>query len=116
MKVEVIREFVSFVRTTCPQYNIEPFITLTNLKHDCIDSTIPIVFNSKNPEAINDAHRCLEELTKEGLKRGFVPYRINIDQQQWLLDKDTDFWQTVNLLKKSLDPNNILSISRYNPK
>lgn len=116
MKVEVIREFVSFVRTTCPQYNIEPFITLTNLKHDCIDSTIPIVFNSKNPEAITDAHRCLEELTKEGLKRGFVPYRINIDQQQWLLDKDTDFWQTVNLLKKSLDPNNILSISRYNPK
>jgi 4-cresol dehydrogenase (hydroxylating) len=79
-------------------------------------STIPIVFNSKNPEAITDAHRCLEELTKEGLKRGFVPYRINIDQQQWLLDKDTDFWQTVNLLKKSLDPNNILSISRYNPK
>ena len=116
MKVEVIREFVSFVRTTCPQYNIEPFITLTNLKHDCIDSTIPIVFDSKNTKAINDAHQCLEVLTKEGLKRGFVPYRINIDQQQWLLDKDSDFWQTVNLLKKSLDPNNILSISRYNPR
>jgi 4-cresol dehydrogenase (hydroxylating) len=58
----------------------------------------------------------LEVLTKEGLKRGFVPYRINIDQQQWLLDKDSDFWQTVNLLKKSLDPNSILSISRYNPR
>jgi 4-cresol dehydrogenase (hydroxylating) len=58
----------------------------------------------------------LEVLTKEGLKRGFVPYRINIDQQQWLLDKDSDFWQTVSLLKKSLDPNNILSISRYNPR
>jgi 4-cresol dehydrogenase (hydroxylating) len=42
----------------------------------------------------------LEVLTKEGLKRGFVPYRINIDQQQWLLDKDSDFWQTVSLLKK----------------
>ena len=115
MKVEVIREFVSFIRTTCPKYNIEPFITLTNLKHDCIDSTIPIIFDTTNPQAIYDAHQCLEALTKEGLKRGFVPYRINIDQQQWLLDRNSNFWQTVDLLKKSLDPNNILSISRYNP-
>jgi 4-cresol dehydrogenase (hydroxylating) len=116
MKVEVIREFVSFVRTTCPKYNIEPFITLTNLKHDCVDSTIPIVFDATNPKAINDAHQCLEALTKEGLKLGFVPYRINIDQQQWLLDKNSNFWKTVELIKKTLDPNDILSAARYNPR
>lgn len=116
MKAENIREFVDFVRATCPKFNIEPFITFTNLKHDCVDSTIPIVFDLSNPKAVEDAHNCLKALVLEGLKKGFVPYRLNIDQQQWLLDKDSHFWQTVNQLKTCLDPNNILSQGRYNPK
>ncbi len=116
MKADKMRDFVEFIRETCPKFNIEPFITFTNLKHDCVDSTIPIVFDLTNPAAVKDAHDCLEALVKNGLKKGFVPYRLNIDQQQWLLDKDSDFWQTVNKLKISLDPNNILSQGRYNPK
>jgi 4-cresol dehydrogenase (hydroxylating) len=116
MKANKMREFVDFIRETCPKFNIEPFITFTNLKHDCVDSTIPIVFDLSNPQAVTDAHNCLKTLVEEGLKKGFVPYRLNIDQQQWLLDKDSDFWQTVNQLKSSLDPHNILSEGRYNPK
>ena len=116
MKAKKMREFVEFIRETCPKFNIEPFITFTNLKHDCVDSTIPIVFDLSNPKAVNDAHNCLKMLVEEGLKKGFVPYRLNVDQQQWLLNKDSDFWQTVNQLKSSLDPNNILSQGRYNPR
>ena len=116
MKAKKMREFVEFIRETCPKFNIEPFITFTNLKHDCVDSTIPIVFDLSNPKAVNDAHNCLKMLVEEGLKKGFVPYRLNVDQQQWLLNKDSDFWQTVNQLKTSLDPNNILSQGRYNPR
>ena len=116
MKAEKMREFVEFIRQTCPKYNIEPFITFTNLKHDCVDSTIPIVFDLSNPQAVNDAHNCLKALVEEGLVKGYVPYRLNIDQQQWLLNKDSDFWQTVNQIKTSLDPNNILSQGRYNPR
>ena len=116
MKADKMREFVNFVRETCPKYNIEPFITFTNLKHDCVDSTIPIVFDLSNPIAVNDAHNCLKELVIKGMKKGFVPYRLNIDQQQWLLNKDSDFWQTVDQLKNVLDSNNILSQGRYNPR
>jgi len=116
MKAEKMREFVNFVRETCPKFNIEPFITFTNLRHDCVDSTIPIVFDLSNPVAVKDAHDCLKELVTKGLQRGFVPYRLNIDQQQWLLNKDNDFWKTVEQLKSTLDGNNILSQGRYNPK
>jgi 4-cresol dehydrogenase (hydroxylating) len=116
MKAKKMREFVNFIRETCPKFNIEPFVTFTNLKHDCVDSTIPIVFDLSNPQAVNDAHNCLKELVEEGLKKGFVPYRLNVDQQQWLLNKDSDFWQTVNQIKSSLDPHNILSQGRYNPR
>lgn len=116
MKASTMREYVNFIRTTCPKYNIEPFITFTNLKHDCVDSTIPIVFDLTNPKAVEDAHNCLKELVSEGLKKGFVPYRLNIDQQQWLLEKDQPFWLTVDKLKQALDPNSVLSLGRYNPK
>lgn len=116
MKAYNMREFVEFIRETCPKYNIEPFITFTNLKYDCVDSTIPIVFDLSNPQAVKDAHDCLKELVEKGLKKGFVPYRLNIDQQQSLLNKDSDFWQTVNKIKSSLDPHDVLSKGRYNPK
>jgi len=116
MKASKMREFVEFIRHICPKFNIEPFITFTNLKHDCVDSTIPIVFDLSNPKAVQDAHNCLKALVEEGLKKGFVPYRLNVDQQQWLLNKNSDFWQTVNQIKGSLDPHNILSQGRYNPR
>ena len=116
MKAHSMREFVEFVRKTCSPFNIEPFITFTNLRHDCVDSTIPIVFDLSNPAAVKDAHNCLKKLVTQGCKLGYVPYRLNIDQQQWLLDKESDFWQTVNQIKSILDPNNILSPGRYNPR
>ena len=103
-----VERYVSFIKATCPQYNIEPFITFTNLRHDCIDST--------NPEAVKDAHDCLKELVLEELKQGWVPYRLNKDQQQWLLDKEKPFWKAVQLLQAAFDPNNILSPGRYNPR
>lgn len=115
MKPEAMKDFTAFIRNTCPKYQIEPFITFTNLKHDCVDSTIPIVFDQDNEQAVRDAHICLDELVSEGLKKGFVPYRLNIDQQQNLLNKESDFWQTTNELKKVLDPNRVLSPGRYNP-
>ncbi|NQY65854.1 MAG: FAD-binding protein [Alteromonadaceae bacterium] len=115
MKANAMREYVEFVRKTCPLFNIEPFITFTNLRHDCVDSTIPIVFDLSNPAVVKESHNCLKKLVTEGLKLGYVPYRLNIEQQQWLLDKESDFWQTVNQIKSVLDPNNILSPGRYNP-
>ncbi len=115
MKPAAMKDFTRFIRNTCPKYHIEPFITFTNLKHDCVDSTIPIVFDRENAQAVEDAHNCLQELVSEGLKKGFVPYRLNIDQQQSLLNKSSDFWQTTNQLKMVLDPNKILSPGRYNP-
>lgn len=115
MKPDAMRKYVNFIREICPQYNIEPLITFTNLKHDCVDSTIPIVFDLTNTQAVTDAHNCLKELVLRGLELGYVPYRLNIEQQQWLLSSDSPFWQTTDKIKSVLDPNRVLSPGRYNP-
>ncbi|MCG9730761.1 FAD-binding oxidoreductase [Shewanella sp. Isolate13] len=110
-----IREFVDMVRTVCPKYGIEPLITMTALRHDCIDSTIPLLFNRSDAKAVKSARRCLDELFIRGCERGFVPYRLNIEQQRRFLSADDPHWALVNKIKQTIDPKNIIAPKRYNP-
>jgi 4-cresol dehydrogenase (hydroxylating) len=114
MNPDSLQAFISFVRETTPKYNIEPFITFTNLKHDCVDSTVPLVFNLKDEAEVENAHDCLNELINEGAKLGFVPYRLDT-KQQMKLDANHIFWKTTDKIKQALDPNKILAPDRYNP-
>ena len=113
-KQHKMEEFVEFVRRTCRIFNIEPMITFTNLSSYSTDSTIPIVFNVNDNSAVKDAHDCLQSLYENGIKAGFVPYRLNIEQQKYL-PKEHISWQTVKAINASLDKNQILSPGRYNP-
>jgi 4-cresol dehydrogenase (hydroxylating) len=110
-----MRRFIGHVRAVCPKYGIEPMITFTSLKHDTVDSTIPIVFNLADPAAVAQAQACLEELVTEGLMQGWVPYRLNLAQQASLLDPTLPFWQISAKIKQALDPHNIISPGRYQP-
>jgi hypothetical protein len=113
-KQQKMEEFVEFVRCTCRTFNIEPMITFTNLSSYSTDSTIPIVFNVNDNSAVKDAHACLQSLYEKGLNAGFVPYRLNIEQQKYL-PKEHISWQTAKAINASLDKNQILSSGRYNP-
>jgi 4-cresol dehydrogenase (hydroxylating) len=112
MDAVTLDKFVNFVRTTMTSFNMEPLITFTNLRHDCIDSTVPIVFNLDSEEETAQAHACLNALINQGREYGFVPYRLPIQQQQ-TLDKTSPFWRSVGAIKESLDPNNVLSPGKY---
>jgi 4-cresol dehydrogenase (hydroxylating) len=112
MKKASIETFIQFVRETCAKHGIEPLITFTNLRHDCIDATVPIVFNLEDKDACESAHNCLDELICGGREFGFIPYRLNTGQQQ-KLNFAPVFWQTARLLKEALDPNSVLNPERY---
>ncbi|MEP7702691.1 FAD-binding protein [Paraglaciecola sp. 25GB23A] len=114
MEPQSLSKFVDFVRKITPLYGIEPLITFTNLKHDCVDSTVPLVFNLSNATEVKNAHSCLDHLINEGAKYGFVPYRLDTTQQK-KLESEHIFWETTDLIKSTLDPNRILAPNRYNP-
>lgn len=109
-----LKLFVQFIRKTTPKFGIEPLITFTNLRHDCIDATVPLVFDLHNIAAVEFAHQCLNELIIEGAKLGYVPYRLDTNQQT-KLDPQAVFWKTTSLIKQAIDPNNVISPGRYNP-
>ena len=112
MNPQALEQFVLFVRTTMLKYDLDPLITFTNLKHDCIDSTVPLVFNKQSSDEEAKALNCLHELITKGCEQGFVPYRLPIHEQQQL-DKSSAFWKTIKLVKNAMDPNNILSPGKY---
>ena len=112
--LQAMQEFVEMVRSITPAFNIEPLITFTCASGFNIDSTVPLLFDLTNPEAKAEAHACLAGLMEAGVKKGYIPYRLNIQQQEQL-DADAVFWQTAGKVAKALDPNQILSPYRYNP-
>lgn len=113
-KAKSMKAFIEMIRRIAPKYNIEPMITFTCLSGISTDSTIPIVFDLENPQAVEDAHACLQALFDEGLKQGFIPYRLNI-KQQLELNANSTFWKTAGKIAHALDPNGIISPDRYNP-
>ncbi len=113
MTPEVLTEFVSFVRCTMQEFDFDPFITFTNLRHDCVDSTVPIVFNLANKQETLRAKLCLSALIERGRKKGFVPYRLPVEEQH-KIDKKAPYWQCIRKIKRILDPNEVLSPGRYN--
>ena len=115
MKNHKVNEYINFIRRVTSKHKVEPLITLTVLHYDCIDSTIPILFNKNDPESVEAAKACIDELFEEGRKLGFVPYRLNIDQQIEKLDPNHIHWKTCSLIKSALDPHNVISPNRYNP-
>lgn len=112
MDAVCLRQFVRFVRTTMHKFDFDPFITFTNLKHDCIDSTVPIVFNLQDEKETKRANDCLSALVDEGVQQGFVPYRLSASEQQ-RIDAQAPYWQCVEHIKMALDPNNVISPGRY---
>lgn len=112
-KPHAMRALVTHVRTIAPQFGIEPMVTFTSLRHDTVDSTIPVVFNRHDPESLHQATECLDELVSNGLKQGFVPYRLNLVQQDKLLNPEQVCWQTISNLSNALDPHRVLSLGRY---
>ena len=114
-EAESMHALVQLVRETCPKFGIEPMITFTSLRHDTVDSTIPVVFNRHDAEATAMAHACVDTLVEQGLKLGLIPYRLNILQQQSLLDSKSASWAWVRQIKQATDPNSVLSHGRYNP-
>jgi len=111
-----IEKYISFVQRICQKYAMEPLITLTTVSERCFDSTVPLLFDRKDKDALQRAQQCYQELLLEGQKLGFFPYRLGIEQMAQIVENpDSVSWKLVEKIKNAVDPLNILSPGRYCP-
>ncbi len=115
MRGEAVRRHVRNVERICPEYGISPLVTLTTASPRCFDSTVPLLFDRADPEAVQRANACYDALLAAGRADGFMPYRLNVDAMGLLAGEESVFAGLVARLKESLDPNHIIAPGRYVP-
>lgn len=113
MKPDRVISYVQMVTAIMREYKLEPLITLTSLSSRCFDSTVPLLFDLDSEKSRKNAECCYWALLNAGREQGFYPYRVNIQTMNWLSDNDSTYWQVVREIKKTLDPNAIISPGRY---
>jgi 4-cresol dehydrogenase (hydroxylating) len=109
----IVREFIEFAERTCRKHGVVAAMTLTTLSTRCYASTIPLLFDRKNPNAERHAVMCFEELYEQGLARGFVPYRIGSQFMPALARYQSSVGPLVQTIKSALDPTLVLAPGRY---
>jgi 4-cresol dehydrogenase (hydroxylating) len=109
----VVEQFIEFAERTCSKHGLSAPITLTTLSPRCYASTIPLLFDRINPDSELRARMCFEELYKDGLTLGFVPYRMGAQFMPALARSDASVAPVVRAVKCALDPNQVLAPGRY---
>ncbi len=90
-----------------------PEITLNILSHQVLEAVVSLQFDKTRPEETERAHRFLSSLHDALLASGFHPYRLDIENLHRYVDPVDPFWKTVELIKKTLDPDAVISPGRY---
>jgi 4-cresol dehydrogenase (hydroxylating) len=106
-------EYVAMVNEVCARHAIEPLITLTSLSDRCFDSSVPLLFDRRNPEETAQAHTCYRALLDAGQAKGFLPYRIGVNAMDWLVRPGLPCWDMIAAIKSAVDPRHIISPGRY---
>ncbi|UZD66528.1 FAD-binding oxidoreductase [Marinobacter sp. AN1] len=109
------RRYVNMIERICPQYGVNPLITLTTINERCFDSTVPLLFDRSDANSTARAQECYRALYEAGQKEGFLPYRLNIDAMELAYPTGSRSGKLASQLKSAIDPNNILAPGRYVP-
>lgn len=113
MVPERVRRYTAMVERICNVNGIEPLITLTSLSDRCFDSSVPLVFERADPDAVERAQKCYVDLLDAGKEEGFLPYRLGVQGMDRLVSHDSTFWSVASQLKFALDPQGIIAPGRY---
>ena len=115
MQSSIVRDFVTWVSEICRAHGMEPLITLTTMSRPncCFSCSLPLLFDPKNENESDRADRCYRVLVKQGMAKGFMPYRTNTSSMHKIVDEEAPYWRLVEVLKRAVDPGNILAPGRY---
>lgn len=116
MRAEAARRYLKMVEEICPRFGINPLVTLTAINERCFDSTVPLLFDRGDPDAVSRAQECFEALFHAGQAQGFVPYRLNIDAMELLETQGSPFWDVASRFKQAVDPGHLIAPGRYVPE
>jgi 4-cresol dehydrogenase (hydroxylating) len=76
-------------------------------------AVINLLFDRSQPEEVERAHRCADDMLASIRRHGLEPYRARADMMKDIV-QDNEYWRTIRKLKDVFDPDNIIAPGRYN--
>ena len=113
MTKENAEGFIGVVRPIFARHGFEDCITFTTVNERSFDCTLPVLYDRSDPAETKRAAQCHDELLRACMDNGYIPYRVGIQSMAGLVGGDDVFWDVVQKLKKTLDPQGIISPGRY---
>jgi hypothetical protein len=113
MRGQTVRDYVTMVHRVTALHGMEPLITLTSVSERLFDSTIPILFDRNSASQKEQAKQCWQALFEQALALGCAPYRVGADGWPMLAPKLAQSAEFNRRLKRTLDPQQLISPQRY---
>lgn len=113
MRPATVCNYVDMVRQVTRQYGLEPLITLTSINDKLFDSTVPLLFERNDPDALRAARACYMALIEAGRGLGCFPYRLNVDAMGEMAARSAESVTFHARLREAFDPHNLLAPGRY---
>jgi 4-cresol dehydrogenase (hydroxylating) flavoprotein subunit len=113
LRRRIVGKFIEFAERTCRKHGVTAAMTLTTLSPRCYACTIPLLFDRTDHDAERRARMCFEELYQDGLRLGFIPYRIGSQFMPDLARHGAQVGPLVQTIKSALDPTLLLAPGRY---
>jgi 4-cresol dehydrogenase (hydroxylating) len=105
--------FVQMTEELAAKHRVRFAMTLNMLTPRILEAVISIHFSRSLADESTRAHTCVSELTAAFNRRGFYPYRVNIDQQELVTTASPVMAEINQSIKRALDPNSIIAPGRY---
>ena len=109
----VAGQFITFVEQTCTKHGLPSPITLTAVSPRYYAATVPLLFDPMSAGAEDRAKACFAELYEQGLRLGFMPYRLGAQFMPAFARTGGRFGALATTIKHAIDPNLVLARGRY---
>jgi 4-cresol dehydrogenase (hydroxylating) len=110
---EDVTKGLEIVERVFAKYGFEPNFGLNFMNDRHLLFVHQILYDRKVAGHDEKAMECYNEVTEELLKAGYPPYRLGVQSMDKMFSTSKEYVDFVNSLKRSIDPNNIISPSHY---
>ncbi|QDU70318.1 FAD-binding oxidoreductase [Mucisphaera calidilacus] len=110
---EDARQLMNLMEPVYQKHGFDSLVTFTMITERAMICITNISFDKRIPEECQRAQDCYEELMKILMESGFIPYRSGPTGYAKLRLEGDPFWDVVNSIKQTLDPNDTISPGRY---
>ena len=97
------------------RHGFEPMISITLITERSAACVITVAYDRSAPGEDRKASACYQELLRRLWSSGYYSYRLGIQSMQEM-SGDNGFNRLLGRIKQTLDPNDILSPGRYQPR